>query len=51
MLVENGWLYKKNEIELLDYIFDIVIKYPNSASAKFELGNRHDYNQGVHKII
>ncbi len=43
MLVENGWLFKNDENQLLHYFSDIVKKYPNSARAKFELGNVYDY--------
>ena len=35
MLVENGWLFKNDENQLLHYFSDIVKKYPN--------GNVYDY--------
>ncbi|QDP39273.1 tetratricopeptide repeat protein [Radiobacillus deserti] len=50
-IVMDGWENKDDETKLIEYFLEVVDKYPNSARAKFELANAHDFTGQEKKAI
>ncbi|UFU00052.1 tetratricopeptide repeat protein [Radiobacillus kanasensis] len=50
-VVMNGWENKDDETKLIEYFLEVVVKYPNSARAKFELANAYDFTGQENKAI